>query len=142
MVEISAEETHPLRLAVLRATTTSKQVVFPEDDFPGVVHLGVSVEGELVAVSTWVPRPHHDQAAVQLRGMATAARLQGTGLGGLLLESGCRRALSADLHVVWANARDTALPFYLQHGFRVEGDGFLDATIGLPHHRVVRNLAP
>ena len=73
--------------------------------------------------------------------MATAAHLQGTGVGGLLLEAGCRRQAAAGTTLVWARARDAALGFYLHHGFQVEGEGFIDAATHLPHHLVVRQLA-
>lgn len=139
-LELTAEQTHPLRLAVLRFDTVSKQVVFPQDDQPGVVHLGVAIDGELVGTSTWVPSEHDGAPAVQLRGMATARHLQGAGLGGLLLEEGCARQAAAGRRAVWANARDAALAFYERHGFVVEGDGFVDETTQLPHHRVVRRL--
>jgi predicted GNAT family N-acyltransferase len=141
LVELTAEETHPLRLAVLRSDTVSKQVVFPQDDLPGVVHLGLRVDGELVGTSTWVPSEHAGATATQLRGMATARHLQGSGLGGVLLEAGCARHAAAGAQVVWANARDAALAFYERHGFVVEGDGWIDETTQLPHHRVVRRLA-
>ncbi|MCE9622732.1 MAG: GNAT family N-acetyltransferase [Actinomycetia bacterium] len=140
VVELSAEETHPLRLAVLRHDTPTKEVSFAEDSDPGALHLGLRVAGELVAVSTWIPRPHNDQPAIQLRGMATARQLQGTGLGGKLLEAGCQRATTTGARLVWARARDTALDFYMRHGFEVEGAGFIDATTNLPHHLVIRQL--
>ena len=140
VVEITAEETHPLRLSVLRFDTPTKVVEFAEDTWPGVVHLALRVDGELVAVSSWVPRPHEGLAAVQLRGMATARAIQGQGLGGVLLEAGCARmAARGDTHV-WANARDAALAFYLRHGFEVVGDGFVDAATQLPHHRILPHL--
>ena len=140
IVELAAEETHPLRLAVLRHDTPTKDVSFAEDTDPGAVHLGVRMAGELVAVSTWIPRPHNGQSAIQLRGMATARELQGSGLGGQLVEAGCGRAARAGAHLVWARARDAALDFYLRHGFEVEGEGFIDATTNLPHHLVTRQL--
>lgn len=142
VVELSAEETHPLRLAVLRHDTPTKHVSFAEDADPGAIHLGIRVGDELVATSTWIPRPHHEQPAIQLRGMATAHHLQGTGLGGKLLEAGCQQAAAIGVQLVWARARDAALNFYLHHGFVVEGDGFVDATTQLPHHLVVRQLNP
>lgn len=142
VVELSPEETHPLRLAVLRHDTPTKDVSFAEDSDPGAVHLGLRVDGELVATSSWIPRPHNGEPAIQLRGMATAHSLQGTGLGGYLLESGCERAATTGVRLVWARARDAALDFYLRHGFEVEGEGFIDATTNLPHHLVVRHLAP
>ena len=137
---ISAAETHPLRLAVLRHDVPTSVVVFPEDDMPGALHLGVRVAGELVAISSWIPRPYGEAPAVQLRGMATARDRQGTGLGGLLLQAGCEHAAADGYDLVWARARDAALAFYQRHGFDVEGDGFIDANTQLPHHVVVRHL--
>lgn len=140
IVELTPEQTHPLRLAVLRFDTPTKEVVFPEDTWPGALHLGLRVDGEVVATSSWVPREHDGAPAVQLRGMATDRRLQGSGLGGVLLEAGCARQATAGVPLVWANARDAALAFYLRHGFEVVGEGFIDANTQLPHHRVVRRL--
>ena len=42
--------------------------------------------------------------------------------------------------VVWARARDTALPFYVRHGFSTVGVGYVDLTTGLPHHDVIREI--
>lgn len=140
VVELAAAETYPLRLAVLRADTPTKVLTFDGDEEPGTVHLGVRDGDEIVAVSTWLPSTFGDERAVQLRGMATAKHLQGRGLGAVLLDSGCRRAAKV-APVVWARARDTALPFYLRHGFAVDGAGFVDVTTGLPHHVIVRRVS-
>ena len=140
VIEITSAQTHPLRLAVLRRDVPTKEVVFAEDDLPGAVHLGVTVDGELIAISSWIPRPYGDRPAVQLRGMATAHDHQGTGLGGMLLTAGCARAASAGYPLVWARARDAALAFYERHGFVVDGDGFIDAATQLPHHVVLRDV--
>ena len=140
IVELTPEETHPLRLAVLRFDTPTKEVVFPEDTWDGALHLGVRVDGTLVATSSWIPREHNGQPAVQLRGMATAHEAQGTGIGALLLNAGCDRYRTAGETLVWARARDAAMSFYLRNGFEVEGDGFIDQATQLPHHLVVRHL--
>ena len=140
VVELAAAETHPLRLAVLRADTPTKVLTFDGDDVPGTVHLGVRDGDTIVAVSTWIPGRFGDEPAVQLRGMATAQHLQGHGLGAILIDSGCERAAKV-ASVVWARARDTALPFYLRHGFALDGDGFIDETTKLPHHVIVRRLS-
>lgn len=139
VVELTAEQTHPLRLVVLRSDTPSTAVTFAEDDLPGTVHLGVLDGDEVVAISTWVPRSYEGQPAVQLRGMATAHHLQGQGVGALLLEAGCARA-AATTSLVWARARDTALDFYVRHGFVVDGDGFIDEHTAKPHHLIHRRL--
>lgn len=141
VIELTPEETHPLRLAVLRFDTPTKEVEFPEDTWPGAQHLGLRLDGALVATSSWVPRELEGRPGVQLRGMATARELQGSGLGGVLLEAGCARMAADGFDLVWARARDAALAFYLRHGFRVEGDGFVDQATQLPHHLVLRDLA-
>jgi GNAT superfamily N-acetyltransferase len=140
VIELTAEGTHDLRRAVLRHDTPTKDVVFPEDELPGTWHLGLTIDGDVVATSTWVPRPYEGAPAVQLRGMATARHLQGQGHGGLLVEAGCLRARSDGATVVWARARDAALVFYQRHGFDVVGDGFIDEATQLPHHVVVRRV--
>jgi len=140
VVEISATDTHDLRRSVLRWNTPTKEVVFAEDEWPGCWHLGLRRDDTLVAVCSWVPRPHHEQPAVQLRGMATDRSLQGTGLGGVLLERGCRIAHERGFTLVWARARDAALAFYERHGFTVEGDGFIDQATQMPHHVITRAL--
>ena len=140
VAEISAADTHPLRLSVLRFDTPTKEVVFPEDELPGSWHLGAHLDGELVATSSWVPRDHGEAHAVQLRGMATHRGMQGSGIGGELLERGCELAAERGFLLVWARARDAALAFYERHGFVVEGDGFIDQATQLPHHLVVRRL--
>lgn len=149
VVHIGAVDTHALRLAVLRVDTPTKDVVFAEDDWPGVVHLGLQRAGELVGTSTWVPRDYEgplaagepaEGRAVQLRGMATARHLQGLGLGGRLIEAGIAEMHAVGYTLVWARARDAALDFYMRHGFEVRGEGFVDAATQLPHHLIVRHL--
>lgn len=143
VVELTPEETHPLRLAVLRWDTPTKEVVFPEDTWPGACHLGLRVDGTLMVTSSWVPRTLESEPGVpgvQLRGMATAREAQGQGLGGVLLEAACERMAAAGHRLVWARARDAALAFYQRHGFTVQGEGFVDAATQLPHHLVVRRL--
>ena len=145
--EITAADTQPLRRAVLRDGRPDAVVEFPEDGAAGAFHLGARLGpgGPIVAVSTWVPRQLPDDLehrAIQLRGMATATSLQGTGLGALLLHAGCERAAQGGAELVWARARDAALNFYERHGFSVVGDGFIDGTTQLAHHLVVCHLHP
>jgi hypothetical protein len=42
---------------------------------------------------------------------------------------------------VWARARDSALRFYQNNGFAVEGDAFMDEATGMSHHLVVMSLS-
>lgn len=141
---VSAVDVRPLRREVLRVGMPDATVDFEGDDDPGTFHLAiVDSAGEIVAVSTWMNRPCADdphRPSMQLRGMATRRGLQHTGLGGLLLESGFRHARANGTNLIWANARDEAMPFYLRHGFEIIGDGFIETVTRLPHHRVRRDL--
>ncbi len=145
VLAVPVTATYDLRRSVLRTGTATTEVELDGDDDASTVHLAVieQPEGEPVAVSTWLERPwplDPDVPAVQLRGMATAPDRRGVGLGSRLLAEGVRRARERGARYVWANARDTALGFYLAHGFEVVGDGHLDAATGLAHHLVVRRL--
>jgi predicted GNAT family N-acyltransferase len=145
VVELTAAQTHPLRRRVLRVGTASGAVAWEGDLLPGTRHLGIVSAGRVVAVSTWLRQPLPDPPtvpAVRLRGMATDPGRRGEGLGRLLLAAGCDRVLDDGFDLVWANARTSALDFYLAAGFVVAGEEFLDATTGLPHHRIRRRLGP
>ncbi len=143
--QVTSEDVRPLRLDVLRRGMTNRTIDFDGDDDPTTFHLAAfDATGGIVGVSTWMRRDSVDRPgriAVQLRGMATARHLQGTGIGAALLAAGCARARAAGAEVVWANARDAALDFYRRHGFAVVGEGFVESVTGLPHHRVVVPLA-
>lgn len=143
VVELTASRTHALRRDVLRGGDPAARVVFDGDDLPTTVHLGVELDGRLVATSTWLAVRHPDHpalAGVQLRGMATAPDLQGAGIGGVLLAAGLERMRERGIELVWARARDTALAFYQRHGFEIFGRGYVDLATGLPHHDVIRHL--
>ena len=134
----TTDEIRPLRLDVLRRGMTNQTVTFDGDDDPTTIHLAAfDHDDRVMATSTWLERPTPSgRRAVQLRGMATSRTLQGTGLGGRLLDSGVAEARRRGFDLVWANARDAALPFYTRHGFSVVGDGFIETVTELPHHVV------
>ena len=143
LVELRPAETHALRRAVLRSDTPSDDVVFDGDELESTFHLGVRINGTVVAISTWLERPYPDRPgdpAFQIRGMATVDAHRGKGLGARLLDAGIERCRSAGATVVWARARDAALPFYAHHGFDTVGLGYVDLTTGLPHHDVIRAI--
>ena len=143
VVEISAEDAHDLRRRVLREGTPSDVVRFEQDAWPTTFHLGArDADGALVGIATFFPSPTpwRDGKAVQLRGMAVEAAHQGAGIGRQLLDEAMERLRNAGFEVLWANARDTALPFYRRLGMEVVGEGFLTTDTKLPHHVVVRDL--
>jgi GNAT superfamily N-acetyltransferase len=139
---VESIECHALRRDVLRAGDPAAEVSWPEDSIPGAFHLAVRADGAIVAVSSFYPMatPHRPGArAWQLRGMAVQPAQQRRGYGVALLDAAIGRLRAAGAHVLWANARDTALGFYVGYGMHVVGAGFVAAP-GLPHHVVVLDL--
>ena len=135
----------PLRMAVLRDGTPSRDPRYAEDNHDTTLHLVArDADGIIVATSSWLPRPfppEPDTPAVQLRGMAVDKTLQSRGVGASLLAAGIERARSIGAVNVWARARDSALAFYERNGMTVVGDAFTDEATGMSHHLVVVRLA-
>lgn len=140
VAKVNVDQILDLRVRVLRRGTPVAHAHYAEDDDPATVHLAVLDDGAVVATSSWIPRPFpHDAAAsaVQLKGMAVDDSLQRTGVGRMLLNAGLEHASSLGAELVWARARDSALPFYDTCGFDTVGDAFMDEITGMSHHLVV-----
>lgn len=142
--EVSVADIYELRFAVLRSDTPSDNVHFAQDGDPETRHLAVrDDQGTVIAASTWSPAPfpdRPDEPALQLRGMAVSADHRSRGLGAAMIAVGLDLARRRGAVLVWANARDSALEFYVANGFAVVGDGFRTTDTDLPHHRIVQQL--
>jgi GNAT superfamily N-acetyltransferase len=130
VVEVAAVDTHALRRTVLRDGDPAADVSFDGDERVGSFHLGAVVGQDLMGVASWLSSA---DGSLQLRGMAVDARMQGKGVGAALVAAGLARR---DGRAVWANARDSALGFYERLGWVIDGDGFVTAATGIPHHRI------
>lgn len=143
VVRVSTEELLPLRMAVLRDGTPSQDPTYTQDEYPGCVHLGIYDDAELIACSSWIPQAwplDETLPAIQLKGMAVAKRMQGTGIGAEVLEAGLRHCENQNAHYIWARARDSALNFYTNNGFNIFGEQFVDEATGMSHHLVMKVL--
>lgn len=141
--QLSLESIMDLRVRVLRAGTPSQKADYAEDNYPDVVHLGILEDNTPVATSTWFSQECPERVGIpayQLKGMAVDSSLQSRGYGASLISAGVALAQQHDARVVWARARDSALPFYEKCGFICAGDGFIDEPTGMPHHIVVRDI--
>lgn len=115
----------------------------PGEDQPGVVHLGAYDRDDLLSTCLIFPEPCPwlpPERAWRLRGMATAAQHRGSGAGAAVLREAERIALAADASVLWCLARETAVTFYLRHGWTTFQTVF-DTDLG-PHQRMWLRLGP
>lgn len=143
VVPLDLDDIMELRVAVLRQGTPATTCDYPEDKYADVVHLGIKVDGQVVATSTWFSKECPEargEPALQLKGMAVDISHQGDGLGAELIAAGIALAHSRSVGLVWARARDSALGFYAKCGFTSVGDQFIDGPTAMPHHIVLQRL--
>ena len=133
---ITAEETRPLRHAVLRPGQSFEQTVYSRDDHPETLHLGGFDGDRLVAIASLYreARPHRPtRAAWRLRGMATDPEVRGRGFGHRRPRRGRgprgRRGRRASCGAT-PGCRPSAST--CGYGFEVDGDEFEIDGIG-PH---------
>ena len=129
--EISAEETFPIRLEVLR-----KNIPLPFEfngDFDSdTIHLGAFKNDKLIAVSSYMKANYKDFEGnqYQLRGMATLTEYQGFGAGKLMLQKAVQILKDKNSNLLWCNARIAAVEFYKKQGFQTFGEKFEISYVG------------
>jgi GNAT superfamily N-acetyltransferase len=136
--QITAVETVPLRHAVLRPGRPVETALFQGDDLSSTTHFGAFRNGQLLCVASLYEAELPDRpgvAAIQLRGMATAAEAQRTGLGRALMFGCIAFARANGARLLWCNARVFACGFYSKLGFEIVGSEFDIPDVG-PHYRM------
>ena len=138
--EISAEETFPIRLEVLR-----KNIPLPFEfngDFDkDTIHLGAFKNDKLIAVSSYMKasNKNFEGNQYQLRGMATLTEYQGFGAGKLMLEKAVQILKEKNSDLLWCNARIAAVDFYKKQGFRTFGEIFEISYVG-EHYVMLKEI--
>jgi predicted GNAT family N-acyltransferase len=146
--QITASDTHNLRLKVLRPDHPMIYSHFEGDDGPEAGHFGVYEGDRLLSVGTVVPEPCKDPnadammmvpGAWRLRGMATEPDARSKGCGTLVLEACLKHVKKHGGTVLWCNARTGAMKFYERHKFVALSDEYVMPGIG-PHYLMKREL--
>jgi GNAT superfamily N-acetyltransferase len=135
---ITAAETLPLRMAVLRPNRPDEAARFPEDEDATTRHFGAFRDGKLSGIATLLRVEMPGQPgvpALQLRGMATAPEVRGEGFGRALVLACLAFARDDGVPLLWCNARTGAVGFYRKLGFEIVGAEFIVPDVG-PHFRM------
>jgi GNAT superfamily N-acetyltransferase len=143
---VAPQVLYDLRRRVLRDADPNVDVRNVNDDLETTLHYGGFLgEQVVVSASLFAAAMAHSPRtpAYQLRYMATDFDVQGRGLGSRLLnhvlDDLARRGVSS----VWANARTSAVDFYVAAGWRVVEDSWhISAETGTPHVVIERSLDP
>ncbi len=129
------QEEVALRYRVLREplglTFTSEQLASEVAD----THLAILIGGKMCAVLLLTPRNGGD---IQMRQVAVAPELQGTGLGRALVNASEEKAITLGYRRMVLHARKSAVGFYERLGYATHGDEFEE--VGIPHLDMDRKL--
>ena len=138
--EISARETFPIRLEILRKNITLPHE-FNGDFDKETFHLGAFKKEELIAVSSYMKasNKNFEGSQYQLRGMATLETFQGFGAGKLMLQQAFLILKEKSIDVLWCNARFAAVDFYKKQGFQTFGEKFEISPVG-EHYVMFKKL--
>ena len=138
--DISADDTYKIRSEVLR-----KEIDLPSQfsgDFDkNTFHLGVFENEKLVGISSFMKTDNSEfePDQYQLRGMATLSEVRGKGFGKLMLDKAVLILKEKKITVLWCNAREIALQFYVKQDFEIKGKPFEINKIGL-HYKLFKNI--
>lgn len=127
--------TSELRRAILRPQWPAGSTMHGDDD-PTAVHLAArDAAGEVVGACVLLRRPcpaFPDQPdAWQLRGMAAQPRHAGVGTA--LTAAAIDEVRGRGGHLVWCDARESAVDFYRRRGFTGTGTIYPHPETGAPH---------
>jgi GNAT superfamily N-acetyltransferase len=116
------------------------------DDLQETFHVGaIDDNGKVIGTSTYFPSVCQYEPeiadAYRLRSLAVAPGQQGEGIGGSIIDRAIQMLQERVAVLLWANARDTALKFYLDRDFTaIAGSEFSTPESRIPHTVVVRRL--
>lgn len=136
--KVEAAEIYPLRYAVLIVGTNRDSPVFPGDELDTTTHFGAFDAETCVACLSVIRSVWREAPAWQMRGMASAPEWRGRGAAMALIAHAERViGLGSDLGVIWLNAREAAVGFYLKAGYVMDSERFMIENVG-PHYRMVK----
>lgn len=98
------------------------------------IHLGAYLDGDLVACLVFVIV---NDTTLKMRQVAVEPELQRQGIGLKLVSYSEYYAIENGYCRIELHARDVALQFYIDSGYDIEGDEFIE--VGIPHHKMVKD---
>jgi GNAT superfamily N-acetyltransferase len=139
---IPSSKTWALRQSVLRPHQTLSEMQYPGDEDESSRHFGAWEDKTLLGIASLYKEALPEIPGTlgwRLRGMAVAPERRGQGIGAQLVEACIAYARKEGGRVLWCNAREGALPFYLGLKFRSLKGPYDLPGIG-PHFLLVLDL--
>ncbi|CAL2092119.1 N-acetyltransferase domain-containing protein [Tenacibaculum sp. 190524A05c] len=137
--KITAQDTYPLRIEVLRKNIDLPHE-FEGDIDDSTIHVGVYDENQIVCIGTFMENGIDDLKGkqYQLRGMASSPEARGKGYGKLLLSFATNELKKLNVDFLWCNAREVAVKFYEKNEFIIIGERFINKAG--PHYKMYKPI--
>ncbi|HTZ45406.1 MAG TPA: GNAT family N-acetyltransferase [Jatrophihabitans sp.] len=123
---VDLADSRELRRSVLRPEFAPGSML-PGEDQAGTICVAALAGSNLVSACLIFPescRWQPDRPAWRLRSMATHPDFRGTGAGAAALGGATGQARARGAELLWCEARQPAVGFYLRHGWQLWGEPF------------------
>ncbi|WP_422358604.1 GNAT family N-acetyltransferase [Reichenbachiella sp.] len=118
IIEITPEETLPIRHQVMWPNQPLDYVILPNDN--QAKHYGLFIDNRLISViSLFI-----ENREAQFRKFATLNEHQGKGYGSMLLKHIMQIAIQQNLSKIWCNARVDKSGYYKKFGLKLTNETF------------------
>lgn len=132
--KITANETYFVRNCVLRRDKPIESCYFEGDDLETTSHFGIYAVDKCVGVLSLFQNKNNNFEPLnqfQIRGMAVLPDFQKLGIGKQLIKHCENLFLDTIETVIWCNARENAVGFYENIGYKKIGTPFIIYDIGI-----------
>ncbi|HEX8562408.1 MAG TPA: GNAT family N-acetyltransferase [Flavobacterium sp.] len=140
--KITTADTFAVRHPVLRQGKPLESCRFDGDELDTTQHFGYYDNSALLGVISLFlqSNPQFNFAKQhQIRGMAVLDSHRKKGIGAALVKHVETVAASKSTEIIWFNAREIAVPFYQNLGYKVSGEAFTIGDIGI-HYRMFKRF--
>ncbi|MDP2174717.1 MAG: GNAT family N-acetyltransferase [Bacteroidota bacterium] len=100
------------------------------------IHFAYIVKQQVLGVLLLKPQ---DEQMLKMRQVAVDPTQQGQGIGKSMVAFSEQWAKENGFNTIELNARKTAVPFYLNLAYQIEGSEFEE--VGVPHYKMVKKLS-
>ena len=130
---ITDEKTFSVRQPILRPGKPIESCHFEGDKLISTIHFGYYNEGDLIGVISVFKNLNENfntEKQFQIRGMAVLENHQKKGIGAVLVLHTENYLQSEGKHLIWFNARESAVEFYKKLGYKIKGAQFEITGVG------------
>lgn len=110
-----------------------KELLKEKDD----IHIGCFKKNKIIGTIILTPK---DKDTVRIRQVAVMDKLQGKGIGSMLVKFAEKMAIEHKFSKIILSARISALNFYIKMGYKTVGEEYVSKNTNIPHFEMVKYI--